>query len=331
MQVSMMMVRALWGAVERAGGSRERFLELAGLEASALDNMEARISRDHYLRTLDAALTLSSDPALGLHLGEHANLVMFDALGPLTNQAANLREAIQIAQRYSRLVTDSGAIELVEVEQRAAIRLLHLDGTLTALRARCEFGFAGFTGLLRSFAGPDARPSALHFHYPAPAYAAEYDRVFGAPVRFEQAHTELVFPREWLDCQALYRNEALRALLESRAELLLGRLQRDQDLSERVIKLLASHEPRTMPMMNDVAQELGISIRTFRRRLAREGVSYGALVEGRLIEIAKRTLERPAMSIRDAASLLGFSSAAGFHKAFKRWTGMTPKRYQATF
>jgi AraC-like DNA-binding protein len=83
--------------------------------------------------------------------------------------------------------------------------------------------------------------------------------------------------------------------------------------------------------MDDAARALGVSARSLRRQLAAEGVSYSELVERARVAAAKRMLRDPRTSIQEAAYAMGFAAPAAFHRAFKRWTGMTPKQYRASF
>jgi AraC-like DNA-binding protein len=74
-----------------------------------------------------------------------------------------------------------------------------------------------------------------------------------------------------------------------------------------------------------------MSARSLRRRMTSEGVSYVELVTLNRMNTAKRMLERPNASIQETAYAMGFASPAAFHRAFKRWTGITPKDYQDSF
>jgi AraC-like DNA-binding protein len=330
MQVSILMVRALVGMIERAGASRDRFLALAGIEPRWLEEGDVRMPVVSYLRAIDAALEVSGDPALGLHMGEQARPVMFDILGPLAEQAATLRQGLEVAARYSPLVAEGQPLELCETGDVAKIRFSALRGDFAAVRLTAEFAMTALLSMLRAFAGDRARPSQVSFAYPAPAYVDEYVRIFSGAARFDQPVTELELPREWLDRKQLYQSPELYEVLKTQAERTLGRLERDTDLSERIKRILAKQSPQQLSM-DVVARELDMSARSLRRRLLAEGVSFSALLNHERMNAAKRLLEGPSGSIQEIAHALGFASPAAFHRAFKRWTGMTPKQYRGSF
>jgi AraC-like DNA-binding protein len=330
MQVSILMVRALVGAIERAGGSRDRFLSEAEIDPRLLEDGDARLPAMAYLKSIDAALSVSGDPAFGLHLGEQARAMMFDVVGPLAEHAATLRQALENMPRYSRLIAEGHDPELREKGSVATIRFPSLRGDLPAVRVTAEFAMAAMQPILRLFAGDQARPTLVSFAYPAPDHVAEYERIFGGAARFDRPFTDMEFPRAWLDMPQLYQSPDLYELLKTQADRTLGRLDRDAPLSQRIERILASHDLRELTM-DDVARELDLSPRSLRRRMAAEGVRYNELVTRSRMHAAKRLLERPNASIQETAYAIGFASPAAFHRAFKRWTGMTPKRYRASF
>jgi AraC-like DNA-binding protein len=331
MQVSILMVRALANVVERAGVTRDRFLSAAGLDSALVDDNNTRLSLEDYKRVLRAAISVSGDEAFGLHMGEQTHSIAFDVLGALLERAATLRECIEGIIRYSRLVAEGTEAELCESGDTASIRFRSLRGESAPVRLTAEFTMTGLTRMLRQFAGHAARPTNVFFAYAPPAHLDEYRRIFGGAEHFGQDHTEFQFPRAWLDRAQLYQSPDLYAALKTEAERTLGRLERDVVLTERITAILTSRSPAKLPTMEAVARELDMSVRSLRRRLLAEAVTYKDLVERCRMDAAKRMLEKPGASIQEAAYAMGFATPTAFHHAFKRWTGMTPKQYLASF
>ena len=289
-----------------------------------------RLSFADYARALDAAYAVSGDPAFGLHMGEQSRSAMFDVIGLVTEHAGTLRQSIEAMSRYARLMADDHDPELHEHGESAALRLPALTGNWPAVRLTAEFSMTAMLSVLELFAGSGARPSAVRFAYPRPPYAAEHERIFGDAARFDCEVTEMVFPRAWLDKTQPYRSPELFEVLKAQADRSLGRLERGAPLRERIERILGTQGTRS-PTMDGVARELGMSARSLRRRMQAEGLSFSDLATRSRMHSAKRMLERPGASIQETAYALGFASPTAFHRAFKRWTGMTPKQYQDSF
>ncbi|MEO1470539.1 MAG: helix-turn-helix transcriptional regulator, partial [Pseudomonadota bacterium] len=69
--------------------------------------------------------------------------------------------------------------------------------------------------------------------------------------------------------------------------------------------------------------------RTLARRLADEGASYQAIVDGVRRRLAESYLDDTALSLAEIAFLLGYADQSSFTTAFKRWTGATPGERRA--
>lgn len=330
MQVSILMVRALAGVIERLGSSRDQFLSEAGIDARWIEEGTMRLSMPDYLRAVEAALKVSGDPAFGLRMGEQSRSAMFDVIGPLTEHAETLRQSIEAMGRYARIMAEAHDPQLHESAYVAAIRLPSLKGDWPMVRLTAEFSMVALSSLLELFVGGGTHATEVRFAYAAPPYAAEYARIFSGQVRFDCEVTEVVFPRDWLDKAQPYRSPELYAVLKEQADRSLIRLDRDAGLRARIEQILAKHGARLLTM-DDVARELGMSARSLRRRLLSEGVSFTDLVTRNRMLTSKRLLERPGASIQEIAFAMGFASPAAFHRAFKRWTGLTPKQYQESF
>jgi AraC-like DNA-binding protein len=98
--------------------------------------------------------------------------------------------------------------------------------------------------------------------------------------------------------------------------------------SERVRDLLMWQRPPGDLTMAAVAKQLRISVRSLRRHLTVEGKPYPEIVNESLAAIAKAYLCDERRSIWQTAIELGFSDNTSFHRAFKRWTGLTPFEFR---
>ncbi|MGB5329605.1 MAG: helix-turn-helix transcriptional regulator [Gammaproteobacteria bacterium] len=83
------------------------------------------------------------------------------------------------------------------------------------------------------------------------------------------------------------------------------------------------------PTIDDIAERLGISVRTLQRRLKASGLSYSELVEQIRHEQACRLLDKPDANMAAIASALGYIDPSSFSRAFRRWTGMSPRVYRS--
>jgi AraC-like DNA-binding protein len=79
--------------------------------------------------------------------------------------------------------------------------------------------------------------------------------------------------------------------------------------------------------MEDVADALGLSTRTLRRRLADEDASYQGVLDEVRESLAERMLATGRLTVEDVAQRLGYAEASSFIHAFKRWKGTTPAAY----
>ena len=122
----------------------------------------------------------------------------------------------------------------------------------------------------------------------------------------------------------------LLAVLEQHADEALGRQAQARDgLRERVGRLLTQDLPRGVPTARQVASALGMSERTFARRLQAEDTSFRALVDDVRREMARSYLSDPELSLAQVAYLIGYGDQSAFSNSFRRWTGQSPRRFRS--
>ncbi len=69
-----------------------------------------------------------------------------------------------------------------------------------------------------------------------------------------------------------------------------------------------------------------MSERSLQRHLRELGYTYNALADEVREAMARLYLEQPDMALAEIGYLLGFAEQSAFNRAFKRWTGCTPKQ-----
>ncbi|MDO5691074.1 MAG: helix-turn-helix transcriptional regulator [Pseudomonadota bacterium] len=88
-----------------------------------------------------------------------------------------------------------------------------------------------------------------------------------------------------------------------------------------------SSEDAQHQALDEVAQRAGMHGSTMQRQFrAAFGVSIGDFMRESRLQRARLTLESEAISVKEAAALAGYGSAANFATAYKRRFGLTPKQ-----
>jgi AraC-like DNA-binding protein len=327
MALSILLVRALVEGVEQRGVPRERFLAAVGYDAARLEDGDARISAEEQDRLVELAIEVSRDPALGLHMGETANATTYSLVAHLIAYAATMRQAVESYLRYHRILTDQSVFRLTEQGKTARLRFDVAPSRLVCQRFHAEHTLAGLFRLVQYFGGGDGI-HGVSFEHERPEYASEYARLFNGLERFEQAESCVSFDSELLDRAQFHADAEFHAALEEQARQRMSRLDERTPHGERVFQFLLECATVERQDMSAAARALGMSVRTLRRRLREEGAIYSELAKKALAARAQRLVSDADRTIDEAAYMLGFSERSAFHRAFKRWTGMTPMEYR---
>jgi AraC-like DNA-binding protein len=333
--VSIAIVRAFTEALVRRGASSDALCVAAGVDVARLDDATAMIHVADYARVLVAARELSGDSTLAVRVGVEAPMGALHTVGYLLVNCRTMRDAIAHFIEVAALVYGDARWQLHEHERQATFSFEHgdlaaHDAGAAALDA--EFCLGYVVGVGRRFAGKDVAPREVRFRHAAPAdpvHAAALADVFRCAVVFDQPRNEIVFKRALLDVPQLLRDESVALLLRARAEQLLAEQAGGARLGQRITDLVAYAPDVESIDGAALARRLGMSVRTLRRRCAELDTSLATLIEN-----ARRDVARSALAgiepIKAIAVRLGYSEQSAFHRAFKRWTGMTPGQYRAS-
>lgn len=276
-----------------------------------------------YAAVCSNAVALSTDPATPFKTGARLHLSAYGMYGYALMSCLSLRDYFRLGVKYHRLATPTLRIEWTEYPEKAVWTFpdAFVSGQPRELQQfLLEQQFTQHVTHLQDVAGRACPPLRASFSYPAPPHASIYEEYLLCPCFFDEAQCELVYDSAILEHKPQLAHRHTAALLQETCDRLIGQAKTSTGASGEVYQVLM-RKPGEFPGMEEVARALNMTTRTLRRRLDAEGTSFIAIVDDVRSSLAIEYLKTTQMSTDDIAMLLGFSDAANFRRALKRWTG----------
>lgn len=317
------MVAAAGGEVDAAA-----LLSSVGLDAEGQWDPRAMIPADPYYDMLEriAAQTDATDLPVGV--GASMRLNEYGALGLAFKAATTLGGSFQRVERYARLWTSVVEYEL-RPDPRGSLFILHRSGERRlGLRLSNEATLASAVSIARQVSPLPVTPLEVLVRHPAPKSTESHADYFGCPIRFGAQLDAILFSRETLAQPNILGDEGISRYLISHLDAELSEIAEEAPLVARAKDAIAQALNEGAPKMADIARGLGLSARSFHRRLSENGMSFQTLTEDTRRDLAEGLLRDESHSLAEIAFLTGFSEQSSFTRAFKRWVGTTPASYR---
>ena len=301
-------------------------LQRAHISPKELGRRNARVTAAQFEIFAEAAMRELDDEALGwfsrrLPWGAHGMLCR----ASLTRGPLEL--ALRRWRRHHLILTEDVAFSL-QVDGGLAIWSIEERRDLGRYR---EFCLVTLMRYVLGFAcwSIDSKIALARAEFPftEPAHVSVYPTIFCKNLAFDAPRAAIAFDARYL-ALPLKRDEVdLDHMLQRALPLTVLPYRRDRLLVERVRKLL--RDARTPhATAEDIADALALSTRTLHRQLAREDASLRELKEEARVEIARHALARGRAPIKRVAQAAGFRNEKSFSRAFRNWTGLTPRDFR---
>lgn len=326
------LIASLVNFPEARGAARIELLETAGMGALDLSDPDGRTPLALYIRALSEARTLLNDPGFALRWASSIGMADISILGLIMEASRTMGEAFVQLQRYERLamaVDRQGANVPRYILEHRGGRLFMVENTPASqvVPELTEVGFARLTCGPRRFLD-QAHVLRVEFTFPRPVHGALYDTVFQCPVQFAGTRNALELHPATAEWPVNNKPGNLFGVLADRADRLLDKLVNDANVTQRLERWLIERMHTGELRADLAARELGFSRQTLFRRLRDENTTYSETLINARRRAAELYLQGRRSSIADIAYLVGFSDAAAFSRAFKRWTGQSPQAYR---
>ncbi|MBW4474348.1 MAG: AraC family transcriptional regulator [Stenomitos rutilans HA7619-LM2] len=319
-------------AVAKYGVEVDRLCGAVGLEPDLLKLPDQQITGTLQSALWREAVKLTGDEHLGLHLGEVFNVATFGIVGYVLVNCQTFEEVLSKLSRYTRLFSQGAQIHVSISEGFVFCDCMiveHLKNYLMETpKHAIESTFASLMNATITLTGKPLRPHAVWFQHASPTDTSEHDRIFQTGLHFSMPTNRMIFAADSLQWSVLSANATLLSMFEQHAEGMLAALNRGDDYTKQTVQAIAQHLKGELPTIDAIAHSLTMSVRQLQRELHAEGTTYQQLLDETRSELAQRYLNNLTTPIHDVAFLLGFSEPSAFHRAFKRWTGQTPRAYR---
>jgi AraC-like DNA-binding protein len=314
---------------ERAGIPLAPLLRRARLTAEQLRDPQSTLPAARQIELVNALADALGDDRLGFRLAAEVELRRLGFLYYVPASAATLGDAVRRLARYLALGNE-GLVLRAARDGRIVLSLEFADLRRRDGHHQAECWTAAFVRLLRRLSGARVAPELLRFVHRRARVPDELSAFFGCEIELGATADELVFPTTLADRPVVSADPFLHELLTRTCEEALAHRRRGAaTTSTQVENAIAALLPHGEARAGTVATRLGLGRKTLARRLAAEGETFESVLDRLRLDLARRHLADPALSISEVAWRLGYREASAFSRAWRRWTGTTPREARA--
>jgi AraC-like DNA-binding protein len=313
---------------EHYGVDPEPLLEAAGIEQQRAEVSGSRVSRESVMLLWELAAAATNDPSVGLVVGSKVRATTFYALGVAFMTCDTLADSLEVLCRYYRVIaTVPMELNLVNSKKTTALEIIYTDPDFPLLPVPFDSFIASIVGLCRIASTADFHPLEVRLSFVDNNRGGDYRALFEAPVVFDAGTSALVFDRASLNEPLPGRSSDLLNASDRILSDYVAALNPDA-VSTAVRRLLLELLPAGKAQLEVIAKRLHVSRSTLQRRLQNENTTYKDLLESTRRSLAVEYVGDDKYAICYISFLLGFSDQSNFSRAFKRWTGVSPKVYR---
>ena len=295
----------------------------SGIDARTLDDPSAEIEAGQEIAVARNLLRLLGDPpGLGADAGRRYTVGSFGVWGFALLTSPTVRDLVRLGIHYAPLsfafigahYEEAGAEALIifdDAQIPADVRAFFCERELTKMATLMPISLGGLRGVRFETSFDGDRAAALRRRLP------------GVDLQAARPRHLVAIDRALLDAPLPQADPHTARALEQQCRQLLDQRRTRRGIAAHVrARLLA--QLQDPPSMDEIAAQLHVDPRTLRRQLHDQGTSYRELADEVRHTLADELLRSGGLSVSEVAGRLGYHDAAGFSRAYKRWTGRAP-------
>lgn len=313
------------------GIQREDILQHGELNEAQLSDSNQCISLYHFEKMVAYTYKLCKNPLIALDFSQKMDSTAYGVLGHLVPLSASLNNAIETLKEFQPLIGCIGDISLQVESDIVYWKWACRSNDPIFSRCANEYNLAWWVSLIRLVRNEGfSILKAIHFKHSLvkPDLQSYYNNFFECPVYFGQKETALLLSPNSLNMPLRTGNAGLYESVRIFASKLLEQQKVEQTFTQQVKAqiFLLLHKDRLS--RENIADLLGVNVRTLSRKLHQDGNSYSRLLDQVRFELAENYLVSHQHSILFISKALGFYNSHSFISWFKQQTNLTPTQYR---
>jgi AraC-like DNA-binding protein len=319
--------RTIAAALEQRGIDAAKVFESAGVHLPTTTDPMRRMSNAEISALFRESYKVTQDPYFGLFVADCFHIGNLHALGFALLASSTFRDFFLRLQNYYRLASQNVAFALGEDDDNTVVlsaKLLNPD-----ICGETVDAFAALiVRMMRAISDQQMAPLRVELARPEPGEGDQpYRDYFSCDVLFDRPEICICIDSDLIDKPLPGASKELAQMHDKTAMEYLARLEK-QDISGRVRTAIVDSLSTGLVSKKLVAEKLHMSLRSLDLKLGAENTSFQRTLDSTRQSLATGYIEQSSFSITEIAYLLGFSDAANFTRAFKRWTGKSPLEFR---
>ncbi len=277
-QLSVYWARLVFELLERQGLDADQLFARSGLSVTELANPGACFKQDSFTRLWQMAACQSGNSAIGLEMGHAPSINAFDAYSASQLSSRSVREAVERAIRYQKVMGSAMQMTIEETSETCRIGFQSRGDELPAAREGFDAGLAFSLASIRLMTNHEVTPIHVTFACPEIADLNPYIEIFNCPLYFDHDLYSLCVSLDVLDLPMVFANQSMADHHDSVLDQAIDS-SGNVSLSQRVEQLIKQRLPTGEPTVAQAAQTLNMSSRTLQRHLRAEKTSFRSVLD----------------------------------------------------
>ena len=309
------------------GFEKKALLKGINVNAARLSDPKATLSRQEELSFYRNLLSVSGDSLIMIKAGFNLKISTYGIWGLALLSSPTFGKAIELGLQYIDFTYTFNKITFFQDNEQSGLSLKKLSELGDLQERMIERDIAAVFVLFQALLQVQNPLTEIRLAWVPKQPVEDYSSLFSCPVIVGCCESEVRFSTELLG-HALAQNNALtlqlctQQLEEIRPEIQVGNSFTDQ------VNHYFLRTPLYHVNLESCAEELAVNTRQLRRKLSAEETSFQTLLDNFRFILADKYLSKTDIILDEIAIRLGYSDAANFSHAYKRWTGVSPRKSQ---